>query len=389
MKIHIITGSTGFVGRYLTEALLKKGEIVWVIIRTLHNTSPSERASKIFKKIRTEYPHSLRIIEGDITLKNLGIKNRIIKELQVNNTVFWHLAANLSFASEDREIIKITNIFGTKNVVDFANTVAKKFVYMSTAYVCGDSATFKESDLFKGQKFRNNYEKTKIIAEKYVRKNCHLPYTIFRPSIIIGDTYQGKAKGCTFGYYRYTFVLYFLKKRILQILQKKNFISFCLRIIGTKYSIHEKILTIPCLVIPYPKNGQVNIITIDYIISSMLNLYEKESSNLTVHLTHPNSPQYHFMFQAALEDIGFKKVKTFPVPAWLFKFIFKSLYFLVPPIRKYMKSAIWYIPYITKNCQFERQSIKKYGKNPPEIDRETLKKINSYAKENILENIKV
>jgi len=50
---------------------------------------------------------------------------------------------------------------------------------------------------------------------------------------------------------------------------------------------------------------------------------------------------------------------------------------------------MWYIPYITTTCRFDRSVIENHLKNPPEISRELIARINAYAKENILDNIKV
>jgi hypothetical protein len=51
---------------------------------------------------------------------------------------------------------------------------------------------FRETDLNIGQEFSNDYEKSKFLAEQIVREDRHLDaYTIFRPSIIVGDHRTG------------------------------------------------------------------------------------------------------------------------------------------------------------------------------------------------------
>src|SRR3989344_1017093 len=160
MKIHLVTGATGFVGKYLVNVLLEKGENVWIIVRPLHNVSAQARSKETFHDYPLKWPGTFRVIEGDIMIENLGIANSVIKELTNHEVVFWHLAANLSFAAENRADVQKTNYIGTVNVVNFANRVAKKLMHMSTAYVCGDSPSFKENELYKGQKFRNHYEKS-------------------------------------------------------------------------------------------------------------------------------------------------------------------------------------------------------------------------------------
>jgi len=389
MKIHLVTGATGFVGKYLVDALLEKGERVWVIVRPMNNLSAGERVNDIFHEQLATWSDVFRVVDGDITVEGLGIRDSIVAELKNCKVIFWHLAANLSFAAKNRPDVQKTNYIGTVNVVKFANKVAKRFMHMSTAYVCGNAVSFKEDELYKGQKFRNHYEKSKFEAEKYVRDNCKLQYIIFRPSVIIGDAYRGKAEGCTFGYYRYMFMFHFFKKHVIKSLRKNDVAAFCFKIFGTEYDLKDDILKIPWLVIPYPKNGRVDLVTVDYVIKSMVSLYEKNLHGITVHLTHHNLPAFNFLLRAVLLDLGFGGVKLVPVPVWTFRAIINCFYLLAVPLRKYIRSIMWYVPYFTETCEFERSVVEHHLENPPEISRELIARINTYAKENILEHIKV
>jgi len=389
MKIHFITGATGFVGKYLAEALLEKNENVWVLVRSTTELSVEGRAQEIFGEFLHKWPTTFKFIEGDIVSINLGITDKDVAALDKHEVIFWHLAANLSFSVVNKENVQKTNCVGTANAVTFANQHAKKFIHMSTAYVCGDSLKFSENELSKGQKFRNHYERSKSEAEKFVHENCKLPYKVFRPSIIIGDAYQGKAEGCTFGYYRYTFMFYFLRKNIMKKLESGGFISRLFKLVGSSYDEGDKTLTVPWLFIPYPRNGIVDMISLDHVIESKVELYDKEFDSMAVHLTHNDPPKHRFILDSILHDVGFRKFKLLPVPPKLFAVSAKVLYFVVFPIRKYVKSVMWYIPYITTRCEFDKTVIEKHYKNPPKVSRDLIKRINEYAKENILENIEI
>ena len=141
--------------------------------------------------------------------------------------------------------------------------------------------------------------------------------------------------------------------------------------------------------IPYPIGGQVNLISIDYVINAMFDLHNKFKHSRVIHLTNPDPPKYLSLFRAALEDIGLKKIKTIPLQPILFKSLVNFIYFIFPSIRKYSKSVMWYIPYISKKCLFDQNTIKKYYHPPSKITRQTMHKINTYAKENILKNIDI
>ena len=389
MKIHFVTGATGFVGGNLVNTLLNEGETVWIIIRKLGDMSVEERAKKIFAKHIIKYPQHFKILEGDVLKQNLGLSKRTYKELKHNETIFWHLAANLSFSKLDKTNVNKTNHEGTVNAVKLANKVGGKFMHMSTAYVCGNHYSFTETDLDVGQKHRNQYEKSKLSGEIYVHNNCTTPYIIFRPSIIIGDAYRGKAEGCTFGYYRFTFMFHFLKKRVVKSLESGSFFAFLFKLLGTTYNKSEDILTLPWMIIPYPKKGKVNMVPIDYIVNSMITIHNKNLSGVTLNLTHPDPPKFIFVLNNILTDMGIRKIKLVPVSASLYKTIIHVLYLVAFPIRQYIKHISWYVPYVSKSYSFDRSNTQEYLKNPPEISSKFIHAINKYAKENILEHIEV
>jgi nucleoside-diphosphate-sugar epimerase len=68
----------------------------------------------------------------------------------------------------------------------------ERYGHLSTAYVAGTHAgRFSESDLDVGQGFNNTYERSKLEAEQLVHASDSLPWTIMRPSIVVGDRRSG------------------------------------------------------------------------------------------------------------------------------------------------------------------------------------------------------
>jgi long-chain acyl-CoA synthetase len=68
----------------------------------------------------------------------------------------------------------------------------ERLVHVSTAYVSGlTEGRFGEDDVDIGQGFRNAYEQSKLEAELLVRQRTHLPASIARPSIVVGDSASG------------------------------------------------------------------------------------------------------------------------------------------------------------------------------------------------------
>ena len=73
------------------------------------------------------------------------------------------------------------------------NAGIRNFHHVSTAYVCGlRQGRILESELDVGQKMSNDYEQSKLQAEKMVRSADFLDsLTVHRPAIIIGDSTNG------------------------------------------------------------------------------------------------------------------------------------------------------------------------------------------------------
>jgi thioester reductase-like protein len=135
-------------------------------------------------------------VEGDITKPGLGMTDG--REMRREIAEIYHLAAVYDL-SVRRELGMRVNVEGTKRVLDFAGEcpALDRFQYVSTCYVSGTYAgRFTENDLECGQGFHNFYEETKYLAEVEVQKRMRagLPATIYRPSIVVGDSRTGNTQ---------------------------------------------------------------------------------------------------------------------------------------------------------------------------------------------------
>jgi long-chain acyl-CoA synthetase len=129
-------------------------------------------------------------IAGDLTAPRLGLGERHDQIAAGVGTVI-HSAASVAFDLPIEEARAI-NVEGTRRVLDFAGAVPdlQRVAYVSTAYVAGDRrGTAYEDDRETGT-FRNSYERSKHEAEAVVRSST-LPWTITRPSIIVGESTTG------------------------------------------------------------------------------------------------------------------------------------------------------------------------------------------------------
>jgi thioester reductase-like protein len=136
----------------------------------------------------------IRLVEGDITRPDLGLGGER-EELATSTVEVWHLAAVYDL-EVSRELGMAVNVDGTRHVLEFCDAchALERLHYVSTCYVSGRyPGIFRESDLKKGQSFNNYYEETKYLAEVLVRERmaAGMPATIYRPSVVGGDSKTG------------------------------------------------------------------------------------------------------------------------------------------------------------------------------------------------------
>ena len=206
-----LTGATGFLGRHLLGRLLLYGtnEEIALLVRPgrRNGTDLEVRVKSLLREIFSDRPDKeeiiraafsrIKIIPGDLSLENFGLGESEFSELSRSTTRIFHSAASTSLGAALKEARHI-NVGGTEQILHFANLGAdhklKWFNYISTAYVAGDyRGTVHPHDLRLSVRFRNGYEQSKAEAEALVRGLLKkVPFTIYRPSIIVGDSETGE-----------------------------------------------------------------------------------------------------------------------------------------------------------------------------------------------------
>jgi len=193
-----MTGAAGFLGCRLAHELLRCSEVkITAVLRGTNRQSYRDRLH--FSP--DDYPGRLEILEGDITLPNLGLKDAELHALEESVDEVWHLAAITSFEESLRETIMQVNVESTARVLDFASKMKhlKCFNHVSTAYVAGNRSypeVVYEELQEEAPGFKNPYEESKFLAEHLVAKSG-LPYLIYRPSVVFGESYSGRSDGKT------------------------------------------------------------------------------------------------------------------------------------------------------------------------------------------------
>jgi len=200
-----ITGGTGLVGTNLIPRLLSKfpGSTVTLLVRGEDETDADERTKNIARRVGEEYniPDATKRIDGilgDVNLDHCGLSATQLQSVVSETTHIIHGAATIRFDHPIDEARAI-NCGGTRRMLAIANMclekgILERFVYIGSSSVSGQRAGYiYEHELEMGQRFFNTYEQSKNESERIVRDGFdRVPATVFRPSIIIGDSKTGR-----------------------------------------------------------------------------------------------------------------------------------------------------------------------------------------------------
>ena len=195
---HLLTGATGLLGSYLLRDGLLAGRHFAVLVRPSKSESAHQRIETLLRQwelaLEATLPRPV-VFESDLSEIDLGLDHRTLDWIAEHCTSVFHNAASLVFRGDDPAGEPyLSNVEGTRRMLELCRvTGIRQFHHVSTAYVCGlREGRILETDVDLGQTPGNVYEKTKLQAEMLVRSADILDSpTIYRPSIIVGDSQTG------------------------------------------------------------------------------------------------------------------------------------------------------------------------------------------------------
>jgi NAD(P)-dependent dehydrogenase (short-subunit alcohol dehydrogenase family) len=196
---YFVTGATGFIGRNLVERLLERDGDVYVLVRE-GSLDRLERLIEGWGAADRIHP-----VVGDLSAPRLGLSAERVAELEGRVDHFFHLAAVYDMTAGD-EPNRIANVEGTRHAVQLANAInAGRFHHVSSIAAAGKYKGLFREDMFdEGQKLDHPYHRTKFESEKIARTQTTVPWRVYRPAVVVGDSRTGEMDKIDGPYYFFT-----------------------------------------------------------------------------------------------------------------------------------------------------------------------------------------
>ncbi|MGA8784057.1 MAG: SDR family oxidoreductase, partial [Polaromonas sp.] len=252
---YFVTGATGFIGKRLVKKLLeRKGATVHFLIR-------KESAGKVAALREYWGVSAARAVpvHGDLTQKKLGVSSEDIKKLKGEVAHFYHLAAVYDL-NADEESQMSANIDGTRSAVEFAKAIdAGHFHHVSSIAAAGlYEGVFREDMFDEAENYDHPYFRTKHEGEKIVRKECKVPWTVFRPAMVVGHSVTGEMDKIDGPYYFFKLI-----QRLRQMLPS------WMPMVGLE-------------------GGRINIVPVDFVVDALAHIsHQDPASGKCYHLVDP------------------------------------------------------------------------------------------------------
>jgi len=307
---YFVTGATGFIGKRLVKTLLeRRGSTVYFLLRP-------ESEGKVADLLAYWGVSKTRAcpVFGDLTTKKLGVAADDIKQLKGQIDHVYHLAAVYDLAADEESQVQV-NIEGTRNVVEFARAIdAGHLHHVSSIAAAGlYEGVFREDMFEEAEGLDHPYFMTKHESEKIVRKESKVPWTVYRPAMVAGDSRTGEMDKIDGPYYFFKLI-----QRMRQILP-------------------------PWMPSVGLEGGRVNIVPVDFVVAALdfLSHQKADINKKCYHLVDPQGYRVGDVLDIFSKAAHAPKMNLF-INAALLGFIPKSVkkgLMALAPVRR-VRSAV-------------------------------------------------
>src|SRR3989475_11224477 len=266
---YFVTGATGFIGRRLVERLLdKRPGKVYVLVRESSRGRLDDLIAHWGLTIGSAAAKRVEPVHGDLRRPLLGLEQEQVAELRGKVVHFFHLAAVYDMTAPS-ELNTAVNVGGTTHAVELARTLeAERLHHVSSIAVAGEyRGVFGESLFDEGQKLPSPYHRTKFESERIVREQPYVPWRVYRPAIVVGDSQTGEMDKIDGPYY-------FFKA----IQRARRLVPEWLPLVGLDL-------------------GKTNVVPVDWVVGALDHIaHEPDLDGRAFHLTDPRPQRVDDLF---------------------------------------------------------------------------------------------
>ena len=263
-----LTGSTGYIGAHVAANLLQDhGASLNVLVRARDSHEAEVRlwhALQLHLDFPRFYEHlqtRVRVFRGDLTTSNFGLARDDYDRLIHTTDSVIHCAASLNRKSE-KSCLNV-NLRGTLEVLQLAMRVhhyhgLRRFSHVSTVAVAGkrqDEVVTEDKSIDWNRSDYDPYARTKKFCEHMIRQLLpEVPITIFRPSIVLGDSRRAET---------------------------------------TQFDMVKAFVFLAGLpVLPFRPSDKVDIVNVDFVADAIATLHQREQTRFdTYHLSSGRESQ--------------------------------------------------------------------------------------------------
>ena len=289
---YFVTGATGFIGKRLVKALLaRRGAVVHFLLRR----ESEHKVPELLAYWGVGKARALPVF-GDLTARRMGVSTDDVKALKGQIDHVYHLAAVYDLAADADSQIAV-NVEGTRAAVEFAKAVdAKHFHHVSSIAAAGlYEGVFREDMFDEAENLEHPYFMTKHESEKIVRRECKVPWTVYRPAAVVGDSRTGEMDKIDGPYYFFKLI-----QRMRQILP-------------------------PWFPSVGLEGGRINLVPVDFVVAALDHIsHQKRTGGECFHLVDPTGYRVGDILDVFSKAAHAPKMNVF-VNAALLGFIPKSV----------------------------------------------------------------
>ena len=301
---YFVTGATGFIGKRLVSKLLARPDsVIFFLVREVE----LPRLDEFREYWGVDASRTIPIV-GDLTQPLLGVSKTDLRKLKGKITHFFHLAAIYDLKAS-AEVQQRANVDGTRNTVCLAETIAVKHFHLVSSIASAGlfEGLFREDMFEEAENLDNPYFRTKHDSEAIVRKECKVPWRIFRPAIVVGDSRTGEMDKIDGPYY------------FFKLIQKmRKLMPSWMPTIGIE-------------------GGRINVVPVDFLVAAMDHIaHLKNEDGKCFHLTDPSPMRVGDLLNSFARAAHAPQM-TMRINAALFGFIprhVRKALFALTPIRR-------------------------------------------------------